>query len=106
MAYISADSNFYIQDGQPVTFKADTVKIYCFPTYDPQNDTCSVDVRVHIDGGEQVAGVRLEFTKAELTAFTASGADNVLKFQNLVEQAVDDYLETLADNSSVTFTIT
>lgn len=44
------------------------------------------------------------FTTAELTAFTASGANDVEKYYNLVEQAVADWLGDA--NPTVTFTIT
>lgn len=49
--------------------------------------------------------VTLEFTYAEISAFTASGTDEVDQFFNQCEQVVVDYLEAIPENSSVTFTI-
>lgn len=43
------------------------------------------------------------YTKAEISAFTGSGANDVETYQDAVEQAVKDSLETL--NVSATFTI-
>ncbi len=64
--------------------------------------TCYVQA---IYGGTVEGGYVVVFTKAELIAFTASGADEILKAFNQCEQAVKDDLEAFAENSGVTFTI-
>lgn len=105
---ITTSDVFGIEDGNKLRFAA--ASVYCIPTYYDDIELTGVEVRVIEDVSavdvRVLASIRLEFTNTELTAFTASGANDILKYYSLVEQAVKDYLEGLTVNSSATFTIT
>lgn len=104
---ITTSDTFAIETGSKTRYAG--AAIYSKPRVYADTETVLVDVDIIddsalVDGGI-LGSVLLEFEYADLTAFTASGANDVLKFYNLVEQAVDDYLENLPQNSSATFTI-
>lgn len=104
---ITTGDTFGIEDGDKRLFAA--ASIYCIPTYYADIEITGIEVIV--TGGisdtdfKVLASFRLEITNSDLGEFTASGANDVLKYYNLVEQAVKDYLEGLTVNSSATFTI-
>lgn len=102
---ITADGSFVLRDGTKTLYSA---VVECFPRLDNAGDTV-VDARVvgngSEDDGQQIGGIALTFTTAQLTALTASGADEVAKYYNLCEQAVAGYLGGLSDNTGITFTI-
>lgn len=104
---ITTSDSFAIETGSKTRFAG--AAVYCKPRVFADTEKVLVDVDVIddsalVDGGI-LGSVLLEFDYTDLTAFTASGANDILKFYNLVEQAVDDYLENLAQNASATFTI-
>lgn len=102
---ITADNSFVLRDNTKTLFGG---VIECYPRLDNAGET-KVDARIigngSEDDGQQIGGIELIFSTAELTAFTASGSDEVAQYYNLCEQAVKDYLEHLTDNSGITFTI-
>lgn len=79
-----------------------TVYVRCM--FDKTENQYKADVSARFQG-TQVDGASFSYTQSELTAYTSSGANDVLKAFNLVEQAVKASLEALAENSGVTFTI-
>lgn len=82
---------------------------YCLPRYLADTEMTIVDVQVIDDSAVVDSGIlatfTLEFDNAALTAFTPTGANAIEEYYNLVEQAVDDYLENLGANSGATFSI-
>ena len=101
---ISSDANFSLISGSKLQFTS-AATITVVATYDKSFDQVRLDLMVFYSG-TQLGGHTLFCTKADITAYTASGADDVLKFFNLCEQYTDNYLENLAENSTCTFTIT
>lgn len=68
-------------------------------------------IRLHytiISGGSGSGSGEFSYltTKTTLDAKTASGATTTAKFFNVCDQVLKQFLEGLADNSGVTFTIT
>lgn len=103
-ATIDPDGTFTLVSGTKSTFDgACTVEVY--PTYLVDLDQVAMDVRVYYSG-TQVGGTTLYFTASHVAGYTATGTGEVEQFQNACEQAVDDYLENLSENSGVNFTIT
>jgi hypothetical protein len=103
-ATIDPDGDFTIVTGTKITY-ASTCTVECYPKYSPDLDIIEVDVRVY-DGGTQIAGTTLYFAAAHVASYTGTGSGEVEQFQNVVEQAVADYLGSLSENSGITFTIT
>lgn len=102
---ITANDVFILVDGSPLQWKDAPVRIFC-PFMVDKNDVTSVDIQVWNDAGDvfyQSHTVR--FSESELEAFTGSGTGEFSQMKNVVEQAVVDYLEGIADNSGTTFTI-
>lgn len=69
------------------------------------------DVRLHytiISGGSGSGNGEFSYltTRTTLDAKTASGATTTEKFENVCDQVLKQFLESLTDNSGVTFTIT
>lgn len=87
--------------------KMQAAPCYVLPTLHDNESTVVMQCRFLQDEDSIDTGIitvlRLEFDVSDLTAFTASGANDVAKFYNLCEQTVVDYLETLTP--SATFTI-
>lgn len=103
-ATIDPDGAFTLVSGTKNTFDgACTVEVY--PTYIVDLDQVAMDVRVYYSG-TQVGGTTLYFAASHVAGYTATGSGEVEQFQNACEQAVDDYLENLSENSGVNFTIT
>lgn len=68
------------------------------------------DVRLHfliISGGSGSGSGEFSYltTRTDLDAKTASGATTTAKFSNVCDQILKDFLESISDNSGVTFTI-
>ena len=103
-ATIDPDGSFSVVSGTKTQYDG-ACTIECYPTYQPDLDQIVVDVRVYYSG-TQVGGTTLTLSAAHVAGFTATGTGEVEQFQNAVEQAVDDYLENLAENSGVNFSIT
>jgi len=88
----------------------DALDINIIPSVHNDIELVRIDVNTVADSGAIIptavqGNVTLEFTYAEISAFTASGTDEVDQFFNQCEQAVVDHLEGIPENSSVTFTI-
>ena len=96
----------------PDTIKLITGAIVLFDSPDilvtPRLDTNTGDTTARIDcldsNSISVGATEYYYTKAEIAAFTGTGANDVETYQDAVEQAVKDSLETI--NVSATFTIT
>ncbi len=100
---ISSDENFSLLSGSKVQF-TNAATITVLPTYDNAADQVRLDLIVYYSGS-QIGGHTIFCTKTDLTAFTSSGDDDVLKFFNLCEQYSNDYLENLAENAACTFNV-
>jgi hypothetical protein len=98
---ITTSNDFLSATGGGIKYKASDT--HCFPTF-YSDGGATVRVTFKDQGTDVELGfVIWEYTTAALTAFTASGANDVEKCYNLVEQAVKNDLETI--NPSATFTI-
>lgn len=103
-ATIDPDTDFTLVSGTKTTYNgACTIEVY--PTYLVDLDQVALDVRVYYSG-TQVGGTTLYYSAAHVAGYTATGTGEVEQFQDACEQAVDDYLENLSENSGVNFTIT
>jgi hypothetical protein len=80
----------------------DSCTVYCTPMLLESGDT-RVLLNLVNASDNSVGEAVYVYTTAELTAFTATGANDVAKYKSIVEQAVQDSLETL--NPGATFTI-
>jgi len=104
---ITADANFTLEHGSKIFFNA--LSTYVVPTVLEDDGVVRCELKTigvlgTVSGG--FAGTHvLEFTFAEINAFMPSGADDVEKLYNICEQAVMDYLDTITENSAVTFAI-
>lgn len=96
----------------PDTIKLRTGDIVLFDSpdilVDPRLNTVTGDTTARIDcldaNSISVGTIEYYYTKAEIAALTGTGANDVETYQDAVEQAVKDSLETI--NVSATFTIT
>lgn len=79
-----------------------TLTVYAL--FDKASDTYTMRVDA-IYSGIVEGGVVFTCAKSRLTGFTSSGADDILKAFNLCEQVVKNELESYAENSGITFTI-
>jgi len=73
----------------------DSPNIYVMPCYNPISQTWLVTLRfVDTSSFENIGfDYSIQFTKAEVDAFTGTGTGDTEKCQNAVEQTVVDYLE-------------
>lgn len=105
---ITTSDTFVIENGSKQRFAA--ASVYIVPIVHNDSGTVHIEMRVISDSALVDSGifkvVTIEFTYAELLAFTASGADDIEEFYNLCEQAAVDYLENVGGNGGVTFSIT
>lgn len=104
---ITTSDSYAIETGSKTRFAG--ASIYCLPTVLEDSTEVRIELRI-LDSSSLVdsgilGGIVLTFANADLLAFTASGANEILKFYNLVEQTAKDYLEGLPQNSGATFTI-
>lgn len=100
---LTASGTYSLYPGQKKTH-ASSVTITLTATFDKVQDAYTCYVTAAYSGTPE-GGTILTYTKANLTAYTSSGADDILKAFNLCEQAVKGTLEGYAENSGVTFTI-
>lgn len=104
---ITADANFTLETGTKIFFNA--LDTYVVPTVLEDDGIIRCELRTIGVGGSITGGLAgthvVEFTFAQVNAFTPSGADDVEKFYNICEQAAMDYLDTITENSAVTFAI-
>ena len=100
---LTADNPYPLLTGTKATHD-DAATLTITATFDKAADAYTCRVQAFYNGSAE-GGVVLTYTKAQLTAFTSAGADDVLKAYNLCEQAVKDTLEGYAENAAVTFTI-
>lgn len=104
---ITANNNFVVVTGSK-TFFSSTANVHSVPTVHDIDSTVYVEVFVLPTATSTDSTVfrhNLQFTYSAILAFTASGADEIAKFYNQVEQAIKNYLGGLSENSGVTFTI-
>lgn len=103
---ITADNPYYLTDALNVTYRSSTTKIFCTWATD-KDDVTRVNLEVWNSAGDEFYGSEtVQFTEAELEAFTGTGTGEFTIFKSCVEQAVVDYLDGRAGNTGVvTFTI-
>jgi len=98
---ITTSDTVKITDGSIVRFVAPDIEVT------PRLNTVTGETTARIDcldtNAISVGVTEYYYTKPEIAAFTGSGANDVETYQDAVEQAVKDSLETL--NVSATFTI-
>ena len=101
----STGGQVYVSDGAILSYT--NPDIYVVPTLDEL--TMNVSIRcVIVDSSvdiQQVAEFSLICRKDDIDAFTGTGTGDTAKFINAVSQYVKDYLENIAANSGITFTI-
>lgn len=104
---IQADGNFYLVDGSKTLYESSTY-IYSIPSIHDAESVVYTNIYVLLtsDPNEGHIAVREErFSFADLNGYAATGAEHIDKVYNQVEQAVVDYLEGIAGNTGITFTI-
>lgn len=102
---ITTNDTYMVISGDKTNFVG--APIYSVPTVHKDPGKVHIEMRIlqadtAVDTGVLLRHT-LEFTNAEILAFTSSGANEIAKFYNQCEQAVKDYLEDL--NGGDTFTI-
>jgi hypothetical protein len=104
---ITASGNYTYVTGSKVLYG--NLDTFIIPQVLDDDSIVRVEMRALRSAGVTTGNIggthTIELTYATINAFTPSGADDVEKFFNLCEQAVVDYLEGLAENAAVTFTI-
>ena len=102
-AYISADSTIILQSGAIEKYEAPD--IFVDGHYHTLREVWVATLQIAATGAttDFVKTYQIEFTIAEVNAFTGAGSTETQIIQNCVLQAVADYLETL--NPLVTFTL-
>lgn len=96
---------FVLEDGSEQKF--DGSSIITEPTYFTRAAVYSIKLRVVNSGSIDIEmrDFYMQLTKATVDTFTGTGTGDTAKMLNAVEQAVVDALESIPDNSGVTFTI-
>ena len=101
---ITADADYYL-DSSPRHYKSSGSKMYC-PFSVDKDDVIMVDVQVYNTAGDEFyASLTLTFDESDLEAEEGAGTGEFTQMKSVVEQAVVTYLESIAGNSGVTFTI-
>lgn len=110
---ITADKDFtIIADSREIFSSA--CFIFCTAITNDRDNQYTIKISVFDDSGashaagQQIGGYILTTDSTGLLTNTASGADNVAKFINLVYQYAQDYLSGISPNTTntVTFTVT
>lgn len=101
--YISASGTVLLYSGSIERYNSPD--IYVDATYQTIREAWVTTLQVFATGATTsiVKTYQIEFTDAEIDAFTASGATTTEKLKNCVLQAVEDYLSGL--NGGTTFTL-
>lgn len=104
---ITTSDTFAIETGSKTRYAG--AAVYSKPRVFADTEKVLVDLDVISDSGSVdgniLGSILVEFDYTDLAAFTPTGANSIEEFYNLVEQAIKDYLEGLAQNSGATFTI-
>lgn len=102
---ITANADYVLTSGASVRLRFSTTKIFCVTAVDKDLVT-SVDIQVWNTAGDEFYFSHTQrFTESDLEAEEGAGTGEFTQFMSVVEQAVVTYLEGIASNSSVTFTI-
>lgn len=105
---IQADDSFYLVTGSKTLYE-DTTYIYSYAKIAYEESVVYTDIFI-LSGADPNLGYialheeRIDFST--ISAFSETGTEQVDKFYNQLEQAVVAYLEAIAENSAITFTIT
>ena len=101
---ITCSGRVYLEAGAVQTFASPT--IYVNPSYNPFLDqvTCRLSLTAP-STPTIVYEIAVVFDKATIDGKTGTGTGDTAKFFSACNQAVKDWLEAIADNSPVTFTI-
>lgn len=101
--YISASGTVLLYSGSIERYNSPD--IYVDATYQTIREAWVATLQIMATGAttETVKTYQIEFTDAEIDAFTASGSTTTEKLKNCILQAVEDYLSTL--NGGTTFTL-
>lgn len=102
---ITANNFFYIESGSAIQFDNGQVEVNCTVKINRDN-SIQVDAEVWDTARSVFCGsVPLTYSETDLEAYTGSGTGEFSQFMNCVEQAVVDYLESVTENTGITFTI-
>lgn len=101
---ITSSGRVYFEAGALQSFASPT--IYVSPTYNPilEQVRCRLSISAP-SSTDIVFETVVVISKATIDAKTGSGTGDTEKFFDAVNQCVKDYMEAIADNSAVTFTI-
>ena len=101
---ITSSGRVYLEAGALQSFASPT--IYINPSYNPflQQVSCRLSITAP-STTIVVSEITVVFDKATVDAKTGTGTGDTAKFFSACNQAVKDWLEAIADNSTVTFTI-
>lgn len=105
-SYITTSDFIILEDGAIETYDTPTISVDA--VYRTSSETWVATLRLTPDvvisaTSQFVKTFQLEFTDAEVAAFTGSGANEVQIIKNCILQAVADNLEAI--NPTVTFTL-
>lgn len=103
-AQITSSGRVCLEAGALQSFASPT--IYINPSYNPF--LSQVSCRLSLTAPSTtivVSEITVVFDKATVDAKTGTGTGDTAKFFSAVNQCVKDWLEAIADNSTVTFTI-
>lgn len=103
---ITADDYYSIDSSGKVQYSAyPRTQVFCTMEVNKENVTL-IHVQVWDDNGEVFFGeVTIPKTSTELEAYTSAESGEFSMFKDVCEQAVKEYLETIAPNTGITFTI-
>jgi hypothetical protein len=103
---ITTDGPTHFTDGTKKSF--DTPDIYVSFSYNIKDETFSVGAAVVKTGGTLESDVEEVFyysiSKADVDLVTGTGTGDTKKLHNAIEQALIVILESIAENTGITFT--
>jgi len=103
-AQITSSGRVYLEAGALQSFASPT--IYVSPAYNPILEQVACRLSITAPSTTIVVNeITVVFDKATVDAKTGTGTGDTAKFFSAVNQCVKDWLEAIADNSAVTFTI-
>ena len=100
---ITSDIAFTLRTGTKTQLDP-AVQLYTKAIIDPAEGRYRVDVRAMYDG-TQVDGANFDLELSRILSYTASGADEMERIFNQIEQTVVRELQLMSENSAATFTI-
>lgn len=105
---VAANNTTYIETGSNISYK-NPVFVLDGADFSQDGETVGLRYRLYPNPFTAASSPFFQFThiitRTEIDAFTASGSGDCDQFENVCDQALEDYLSGISENSSVTFTI-